>query len=261
MILALVSLNQTWLDKAGNTRKCDVYIDKASLYGADLIVFPEMTLTGFSMDTEKISENYIDSKTINYFREKSIEKKISIIFGLSLRGQSKYTNNAICINSLGIVVGNYSKIHPFSFAGEEKFYSSGNQISVTNICDVNLGLTICYDLRFPELFSALSKTSDLLVNIANWPKKRIDHWHALLKARSIENQIFVVGVNRTGTDGNLLKYQKSSEVFNPNGDKIKPIFSDKFIDILDIDFNFTNKFKEQFSTTQDRKPMLYRKIL
>lgn len=261
MIIALVSLNQAWLDKNENIRKCNACIDKAVSFGAKLIVFPEMTLTGFSMDAEKISEDYFDSQTIDYFKEKSITKKISIIFGLCLKSINKYTNNAIYIDSLGVVIGNYSKIHPFSFAGEEKVYSAGNHITVVNTEDINIGLTVCYDLRFPELFSAISKTSGLIVNIANWPQKRIDHWNILLKARAIENQIFLAGINRTGIDGNNLKYQKSSKAINPNGDELISIFSDEVIDIVNIDFNYLKEFRKNFSTTQDRKPILYKKIL
>jgi predicted amidohydrolase len=125
---------------------------------------------------------------------------------------------------------------------------------------MNLGLTICYDLRFPELYAGLAKESDVLINIANWPKKRVDHWDTLLKARAIENQIFVLGVNRIGIDGNNLEYQESSNVFNANGEKVE-YNSFKDMKIFKIDKNFTTDFKSKFNTTNDRKIKLYKDII
>lgn len=126
---------------------------------------------------------------------------------------------------------------------------------------MTIGFTICYDLRFPEIFSALGNHCDLIINIANWPAKRVDHWNVLLKARAIENQIYIVGVNRTGMDGKGLEYVKSSQVINPNGEIASPITSEDGLDTFDIDPEYINKFKQTFSTIQDRKPEFYKSIL
>ena len=124
-----------------------------------------------------------------------------------------------------------------------------------------VGLTICYDLRFPELYSALGAGSDLIVNIANWPAKRLDHWNTLLRARAIENQIFIVGVNRTGKDMNGLEYVQSSVIINSNGEVLRPFFSEGALDIFDVDTDFTKVLKQNFSSTKDRNLDFYKSIL
>ena len=126
---------------------------------------------------------------------------------------------------------------------------------------LKIGVTICYDLRFPEIYSALGAKSDLIVNIANWPTKRIEHWTTLLRARAIENQVYIAGVNRIGTDQNSLEYVKSSIAVNPNGEILKPIYSEKELDIYEIDKDVLSEFKTRFSTTQDRNPAFYKSIL
>lgn len=107
----------------------------------------------------------------------------------------------------------------------------------------------------------LSTQYELIVNIANWPAKRVEHWDALLKARAIENQIFVIKVNRTRTDGNGLDYLKSTQAINPNGDQMVATYSDEQIDIVNIDSDLITKYRKLFSTTQDRKPALYKSFL
>jgi predicted amidohydrolase len=165
------------------------------------------------------------------------------------------------VDAEGNVKGSYCKIHSFTFAGEDEFFNGGNEICIVKLASATLGLTVCYDLRFPEIYSALGKQCKLIINIANWPARRVDHWNALLKARAIENQLFVLGVNRTGLDAKGLEYVKSSQVINPNGELITPLVSEDELDIFDIDTEFVGKFRQTFSTTQDRKPALYKSIL
>jgi predicted amidohydrolase len=138
---------------------------------------------------------------------------------------------------------------------------SGNLLKIVDFDSFSIGLTICYDLRFPELYSSLGTQSELVVNIACWPSQRLDHWTTLLKARAIENQIFMVGVNRIGSDGNGQHYMKSSMIFNPNGIKLEPIHSEDELDVFDLDISTLTDFKSRFSTTQDRKPEFYKSIL
>lgn len=261
MRVALVSLNQAWENKELNIQACRSYIIKAKEQKAELVVFPEMTLTAFSMNTEATAEERLSSESVEWFKKLAREFQISLVFGVVYRDGEKATNNALMIDSVGIIRGSYSKIHPFTFAGEDKVFNGGSEICVVNLEPLTIGLTICYDLRFPEIYSALGQHCDLIINIANWPARRIDHWHALLKARAIENQLFMVGVNRVGVDGKGLEYLKSSQVINPNGELLSPVISEDQIEIFDIDPEFTTKFKQTFSTTQDRKPALYKSIL
>lgn len=260
MKIALVSLDQEWEDKEKNITQCIEYVKKASSENVDLIVFPEMTLSGFSMNIEFISENEGDSKSLKSFQKIAKEYKISIIFGLVIKDGKKAKNRVYFINHQGKVLDSYDKIHPFSFAGEDKYFNSGDELTIIKFLGLNIGLSICYDLRFPELYSALAKECDVVINIANWPARRVDHWTTLLKARAIENQIFVIGVNRIGTDGNNLKYVKSSWAFNANGDLLEPMPIGN-MDIVNISMYEYKNFIKSFSTTQDRKVDLYKGLL
>ncbi len=261
MRVALVSLNQAWESKKQNYLACRDFIQKAKEFGAELIIFPEMTLTSFSMNIELTAESRESSETVAQFQDLAVRFQIAIVFGVVFRDGEKAVNASLLIDRSGAIKESYYKIHPFSFAGEDKAFNGGDKISFSDLGNVKIGLSICYDLRFPEIYSALGKYCDLIINIANWPAKRIDHWGTLLKARAIENQLFVIGVNRTGIDGNGLEYIKSSKVINPNGDLLQPIITDAELDIFDIDLTYIHKFRKSFSTTQDRKLAFYKSIL
>ncbi len=261
MRVALISLNQAWENKNKNFQVCQSLFKKIKAQGVELIIFPEMTLTGFSLNTGVTAEDPMTSATVELFTELAKEFQIIIVFGVVFLNGEKATNNALIVDSAGTIKGCYSKIHPFTFSGEEKFFSGGNEICIVKLESEVIGLTICYDLRFPEIYSALGKQCNIIINIANWPARRVDHWNTLLKARAIENQLFIVGVNRTGTDGNGLEYIKSSQVINPNGELLNPVTSVNDVDIYDIDCEYIGRFKQTFSTTQDRKNELYKSIL
>lgn len=257
MRIALISLNQSWEDKKKNLIKCENYILKAKIKNANLIIFPELTLTGFSFNIDSISEHYDSSETIRFFKKLAINNKINIIFGVCIQTKEGANNKSILVNSLGKVVIDYSKIHLFSFANEDKYFIPGKKISFGNFNKkTSIGITICYDLRFPELYHLLSKNCEVIINIANWPLERIDHWRTLLKARAIENQLFIVGVNRTGIDFNKLSYPSSSMIFGPTGNKCKPVYKTKIIGIYDIDINEVAMSRKLFPNIHDRRNFL-----
>jgi predicted amidohydrolase len=260
MKIAIVSLNQIWEDKKANLDLCEKYIQKVSEQNVDLIIFPEMTLTGFSSNIGLTSEELQNSETIKSFSSLAKKFQIAIVFGVVVKNGDKALNKSIFIDKSGEILGDYSKIHPFSFAREDKYFDAGNKLSIVHFGDMTIGLTICYDLRFPELYSGLANGCDLIVNIANWPAKRVDHWNTLLKARAIENQIFIAGVNKTGIDGNGLEYIESSNIFNANGEKLK-FEQVEDMKIYEIDTNWTKEFKSRFNTTNDRKIEFYKDIL
>lgn len=260
MKIALVSLNQVWEDKKANLKLCEGYIQKATNENINLIIFPEMTLTGFSNNISITAEEFENSKTIQSFSVFAKKFNIGIVFGVVKQDENKGINKSIFVDCNGEILGDYTKVHPFSFASEDKFFNGGKKLSIVNFQGITLGLTICYDLRFPELYSALGKQTDIIINIANWPAKRIDHWNTLLKSRAIENQIFVIGVNRTGVDGNGLEYIESSHIFNANGEKLEFVqLSD--MKIFEIDTNWTKEFKSKLNTTNDRRVDFYKEIL
>jgi predicted amidohydrolase len=260
MKISLVSLNQVWQNKEKNLQKITKIIKYASQNKVELIAFPEMTLTGFSNDVSLLSEDEKDSFSIKSFSNLAKNYNIAIIFGMISSHGNKGLNRSLMIDKNGKIIGNYTKIHPFSFSNEDKFFISGEDLCIIDFHEFKIGLTICYDLRFPELYSALGKNCHIIFNIANWPKKRIDHWQTLLKSRAIENQIFIAGVNRKGVDGNNLQYQESSYCFDPSGKKInkKLSFSQK---IFEINFEDIENYKKNFNSVKDRKNILYKNFL
>jgi len=260
MKIAIVSLNQIWEDKSKNLLLCEEYIKEATSKDVKLIVFPEMTLTGFSINIDLISEDSKSSESILKFQNLAKIHNIAILFGVVIQDGDKALNNSVFVDNQGDILGCYTKIHPFSFVGENKYFNAGNQLSIIKFNDFNIGLTICYDLRFPELYSALAKNCDIIINIANWPEKRVEHWSILLKARAIENQIFVAGINRIGRDGNNHKYKESSNIYNANGEQIN-YTRYKNMKIYYLDNKIIEEFKNKFNTTNDRKIEFYKGII
>lgn len=261
MKIALVSLYQIWEDKNGNRLKCQYFIEKASHSGANLIVFPEMTLTGFSMNIGLIREKNGNSPTLDFFSHQAKINNICIAFGVVFEKDEKATNNLVIVDNNGSVISNYAKIHPFSYSGENNYYIGGSELISVEILDATIGSTICYDLRFPEIFQYLSKNCNIILNIANWPEKRVKHWLSLMQARAIENQLYMIGVNRTGIDGNNNKYIKSSTVFDPLGEKISASFSDSDMDIYDLHLDMVQSVRDSFPVKSDRRIELYKSLL
>ena len=205
------------------------------------------------MNIDKISESYKESKTLELFSDLAKNNSIAIIYGVVFKEESKASNNLIFVDHLGRVKNRYTKIHPFSFVGEDEYYIKGNNLSIADLDNHKIGLTICYDLRFSEIYDLLAKESDIIVNIANWPRKRVEHWKTLLKARAIENQLFILGVNRTGVDGNGHEYEESSFLFDANGEKILSQEKYEEMSFFTIDKQSTIDFKSNFNTVQDKR--------
>jgi omega-amidase len=261
MKIALASLDQKWQDKNANLQRCEELTEKAKLLGAELIIFPEMTLTGFSMNTSYSEESADQSQSVKAFSLIAKHNQIALIAGVVLKLGAKPGNALVAFSDDGKEEARYFKIHPFSFARENEFFQSGNQLAKMTISEFNFGFSICYDLRFPEIYSAMAQDCDALVNIANWPKYRVDHWRTLLKARAIENQIFVIGVNRAGIDANGLEYENSSLIVNANGEFLQPLLSETEIDVYEMSHQDLIDFRKSFSTRQDRRTEFYRELI
>lgn len=260
MKICLSQLDISWENKEANKLKVDNLLQKASFNNSDFIIFPEMTLTGFSMNTNLIAEadNYSSCETIDWFSSKAKEYNINIAFGHVQKSFKKALNKLSIVSSKGILLSSYTKIHPFSFGEESIFYQGGSDFIFTNIDDIIFGSSICYDLRFPELFQILSTKSHCIITIANWPKERIHHWLALLEARAIENQCYIIGVNRTG-EGNNLIYTGDSVVFDPLGKNLLQLTSDEVLGYFELDKDMVLATQNNFKLKNDRKEWLYSK--
>jgi len=219
---------------------------------SDLLIFPEMTLTGFTMKSREYAEE-LDGISMMFFINLSKKLKINIIAGIIEKDGEKIFNSAVHFDRSGIIFARYRKIHPFSMADEHKYFDSGKELVKTKIDGIPTGLSVCYDLRFPELYRLYSKTgTKLLVNIANWPIPRIHHWEQLLKARAIENLSCVIGVNRIGTDP-YNEYNGSSYVFDSMGNELLSCGDEKGLFSVDIDFDELDKTREKLNFLDDIK--------
>ena len=253
MKLALAQIDIVWEDKTANKETALQFIKQAAAEKVDMILFPEMALTGFSMNTSLIGE--INNETTEFFKEMSSNFNIFVGFGY-VEGTSNSKNIYSVVAPSGEVLVSYTKIHPFSFGEETEFYQSGKQIDSFNAFDFTIAPFICYDLRFPEIFQIASKTATLITLAANWPIERREHWITLLKARAIENQCYIAGVNRVG-QGNGLNYSGDSMIIDPLGNIISSLYMEDGLIIADICVENVTQIRETFRLKEDRKEALY----
>jgi omega-amidase len=257
MRIALVPLDIVWNDKEVNKSSCNKIISRIATHQVDLIIFPEMTLTGFNMKPSETSEENFSSTTINFFSQEAMNNKVAIVFGAVIDKESEYLNCAFFVDDKGELIASYSKVHLFSHSDENLFFQSGELPSVANYNDYKFGLTICYDLRFPELYSYLAQDSDIVINIANWPEKREKHWETLLAARAIENQTTIIGVNRSGNDRSGQVFSGNSKIIYPDGLLAYPEYhQDEFL-IFSVEKERAIETVRSFNTINDRRPDLY----
>lgn len=258
MKIATVSFNSIWEDKKNNLIEFERIV-KLVKNKAEFVIFPEMTLTGFSVYNLDLAEDLKSSDSIRKIKNIAKENQINIVFGMMIsKGVNKY-NSCIAVNSNGEIEGNYEKIHLFSYSGEDKLISGGTEVKSINWRG-GWGLSICFDLRFPELYQELSKDHLIMVNIANWPKPRLGHWTTLLNARAIENQSFMIGVNRIGLDGNGLEYEESSFIFSPTGERIEPCEIIKEVNIFNLNLDHALECRKKFPIKMDRKNNIYKEF-
>ncbi len=247
MKIGMVQYSPVWENPEENILKIEDML-KTLTAKCDLLIFPEMTLTGFTMEADKFAEE-IDGTCTNYFLNLSRRIRTDIFAGLIERDHDKIFNSMTHFDSFGLLKARYRKIHPFANAGEDKFFSAGEELVVTEIDHIRFGLSVCYDLRFPELYRLYAKHKpDVLIDIANWPVQRIEHWKTLLKARAIENQCFMIGVNRVGKDP-FHSYNGCSVIYDPMG--IQIILNEDDEKIIEAEINI-NSVKE----TRTKLPFL-----
>jgi predicted amidohydrolase len=221
MKIALLQTDIFWESKEKNIEKAEFYLEKAFHNNCDIAVLPEMFTTGFSMNISKIAEDE-NSFTNRALKEFAKKYRMYLVAGYVIKDKSmgKGRNVAVIYNRKGQKIALYTKIHPFSYAKENKYYLPGEDVAIFKIDNIPSSVFICYDLRFPEIFRKVAKNVYVIFVIANWPFSRIEHWNTLLKARAIENQCYVVGVNRVGIDGNNITYNGSSQIISPLGEII-----------------------------------------
>ena len=223
LIITTVQTDLHWENKVANLEMLSSKI-MGIKEKTNIVILPEMFSTGFTMQPELMAEK-MDGETIAWMRNIAREKGIILAGSLSIEEEGEYYNRFVWMLPNG-QHGTYDKRHCFSSGGENEHYAPGNKRTIASVGGWRINLQICYDLRFPvwarqQPFADPEKDPypeyDLMINVANWPERRSHHWKTLLQARAIENQCFVVGVNRVGTDGSGLYHSGDSMVIDPLG--------------------------------------------
>lgn len=216
MKLALIQSSLVWENPTDNRNYFEQKIDAIS-EKVDLIVLPEMFNTGFTMNPITVAET-MQGETIQWLQSLAKAKNSAITGSLVIKEKGNFYNRLVFVFPSGEIQF-YDKRHLFTLAGEDKVYTSGKEKLIVAYQGWKICPLICYDLRFP-VFSRNTEDYDLLIYVANWPKPRINAWDILLKARSVENMCYTIGVNRTGFDDNNFEYNGHSQAVDFLGDYV-----------------------------------------
>jgi predicted amidohydrolase len=217
MKIGVVQHDIVWEDPAATQDRVRPLISQAVLAGSRLVVLTEMYATGFSMDTERVAEQRggpNEAFCVAQARAHGVWVAASV--AQHAPGESLPQNMGLLVSPAG-EVHRYAKIHPFSYAAEDKHYAAGTKTLTVDVEGVRVSLLICYDLRFADTFWGLAHDTDCYVVVANWPAPRREHWRTLLAARAIENQAYVVGANRVGDAPGPLPHTGDSRIVDPLG--------------------------------------------
>ncbi len=220
LTVTIVQTHLHWEDKTTNLQMLEEKI-KSIKGTTQLVVLPEMFSTGFSMRPAAMAEP-MSGTTINWMKRVAAENKLILTGSVIIEEEGNYFNRLVWMLPSG-QYGVYDKRHLFAFAGEDAHYTAGTKRLIASVNGWKINLQVCYDLRFPvwaRQTPADEPEYDLLVYVANWPERRNHAWKTLLQARAIENQCYVVGVNRVGKDGNAIYHSGDSCIIDPMGEII-----------------------------------------
>lgn len=244
-------LDPLWEDKASNFESLTSLLSQESIEAGSLIVLPEMFATGFSMDFPKVAEPPEQSPTLDYLAAIAREHRSAILAGLVMDRDGQRTNEAVLIDPAGKLVADYAKIHPFTPSGENLAGTAGCCVKTIALGDWTLAPFVCYDLRFPEIFRLATPAAELLIVLANWPSPRVEHWVTLLKARAIENQAYVIGVNRVGSDPQL-DFPGRSLILDPQGKILAEAGDQVEVISASLDLAALRQWRKDFPAGHDR---------
>lgn len=241
----------SWENKDANHDKVRALIDRAAPLKGSLIILPEMFATGFSMDVATISDSG-SRQTQEFLASTAVEYGLYVLGGIvSTASDGRGRNECITFSPDGVEIARYCKLHPFTFCGESEYYVAGAATRVFACNEFNVAPFICYDLRFPEVFrTAVQEGATLFTIIANWPASRAAHWITLLKARAIENQAYVAGVNRCGEDP-LLTYSGYSMIIDPRGEILAEAGGQESLISAELDLQALMNYRREFPVLND----------
>jgi len=248
LMVTTIQADLIWESPIENLKQFSIKLK--SISDTDVIILPEMFTTGFSMDSERLAEP-MDGISIEWMTQKAKEFNALICGSLIISENGKYYNRFLAVHPSG-KIDSYDKKHLFRLGGEGDSYEAGNEVVVFEYKGWKIKPMICYDVRFP-VWARNVEDYDLLIYIASFPKIRRNAWSTLLRARSIENQVYTIGVNRVGIDGNGYEYSGDSVILDFNGDYIyeKSEIEDIFTTSLDLNAQQAYRLKFPFLSDRD----------
>jgi omega-amidase len=252
--VTLIQTQLHWEDVDKNIYMFDGFLNSVKEQ-TDLIILPEMLSTGFTMNTS-IAET-MNGKSIAWMKEKANEKNCVITGSLMINENGKNYNRLIWMQPDGNFQ-TYDKRHLFRMANEQNHFTAGEKKLIVKIKGWNVSPLICYDLRFPvwSRNAAAARGGagwyDVLIYVANWPARRSLAWNTLVPARAVENQSYIVAVNRIGTDGNNVDYSGDSDAYNPLGEKLSKIKPNESThETITLSWKFLQEYREKFPAMLD----------
>ncbi|MCL2780557.1 MAG: carbon-nitrogen family hydrolase [Actinomycetia bacterium] len=243
-----------WEDAPATRARVGPMIERAADAGARLIVLAEMYATGFSMRAERIAEPE-GGPNERFLIEHAVRRGVWVLASIAQRGADGLARNVAVLAAPDGSTHRYVKIHPFTLAGEHEHYVRGEQWRTVDVEGVRVSLFICYDLRFADEFWALAERTDLYVVVANWPTPRREHWRTLLAARAIENQAYVLGVNRVGAAGRdrAIGHSGESALLDPMGRALARADDAETVLFGDVDPARVARVRAEFPFLGDRR--------
>jgi predicted amidohydrolase len=252
LTFSLVQTQLYWEDKTANLAMLKEKIAGIAAK-TEVVVLPEMFSTGFSMQPGKLAEP-MGGETLAWMKELAASKKIILTGSVIMEEAGHYYNRLLWVLP-NAIVGQYDKRHCFAFAGEDEQYTAGNKRLIAQVKGWKINLQVCYDLRFP-VWARQQATDpepeyDVLVYVANWPERRSHAWKTLLTARAIENQCYVIGVNRVGNDGNGIYHSGDSMVIDPLGEILYHKTHEEDIFTITLDKEKLDEVRSRFPFWKD----------
>ncbi|TQE92076.1 carbon-nitrogen family hydrolase [Ureibacillus terrenus] len=261
MKIGCIQMNVGFGKVEENFERAERLIREAVEKGAEIVVLPEMWNTGYALEKlEELADENGD-RTKAFLQRLARELNVHIVGGsVATKRNGKFYNTMYVVNRDGELVSEYSKAHLFRLMDEEKYLEAGNSMNRFDLDDLPAAAVICYDIRFPEWLRAhaLAGAKVLFVS-AQWPTPRIDHWKILLQARAIENQCFVVAVNRISRKPE--NFNGQSMVIEPWGEVLWTGAEDEELAVIDVDFSKVDEVRTRIPVYDDRRPELYGKVV
>ena len=255
MRIACCQFDIAWENKPANYKRVSSLVREARQEAGTLLLLPEMFATGFSMNTADTAEP-LDGPTARFLSQLARENNVHVVGGAVVvdAASGRPRNEALAFDPGGRLVAHYAKVYPFCLSREGEHHAAGERVTPFEWQGARVSAAVCYDLRFPELFRRSAREgAEVLPVIANWPRTRQVHWETLLRARGIENQAYVGGCNRVGTDGNKLEYEGGSRIIDFNGDVLADAGGEETVISASVDLMALRDYRRRLPFLADMR--------